>query len=104
MTGQCSIKKGLPQRSEGQPLFDSVPGTGPFDSLAKSARSLTVPALDAQKGRKHRDPLGCPEPGPDLTVRANWQKFDVISVATIEELATARPGLRPQASFEYTPQ
>jgi hypothetical protein len=39
----------------------TVPGTGPFDSLAKSARSLTIPDLDAKKGRKNRDPLWCPE-------------------------------------------
>jgi len=36
-----------------------------FDSLAKSARSLTVPDLDAKKGRKNRDPLVCPEPVPN---------------------------------------
>jgi hypothetical protein len=32
----------------------------------------------------------CPEPGTLLTVRANWQKFEVISVATIGKLVNAR--------------
>jgi hypothetical protein len=32
----------------------------------------------------------CPEPGTHLTVRANWQKFEVISVARIAELGATR--------------
>jgi hypothetical protein len=63
-----------------------VPGTGPFDSLAKSARSLTVPGLDAQKGRKLRDPLGCPEPGTHLTNRSIQAEFAVILVSNVEDL------------------
>ncbi len=44
---------------------------GPFDSLAKCARSLTVPALEAKKGREKRDPLWCPEQDLNLHVLAN---------------------------------
>jgi len=67
-------------------LFDLVLGTGPFDSLAESARSLTVPDLDAKKGRKNRDPLKCPEQGTHLPIPRIREEFSVISVARIEQL------------------
>lgn len=41
-----------------------VAGARKFDSLTKSARSLTVPDKYAKKGRKNRDPLWCPEQDP----------------------------------------
>ena len=34
----------------------------PFGSVRINADLAQGPGLDAQKGRKHRDPLGCPEP------------------------------------------
>ena len=58
----------------------------PFDSLAQSARSLTVPGLHAKKGRKNRDPLGCPGPGTHLKIPANHVDFAVISIVRVEEL------------------
>jgi hypothetical protein len=80
---------------------------GPFDSLAKSARSPGPPSdspgnplrnrgtqgsgLDAQKGRKNRNPLWCPEPGTPLTNREIWSEIEVISVSAIDELSARAP-------------